>query len=287
MTTKEDKTQSKYVDSLSTESLVEVLHSEITKSVRKIKDYQKQIAAAVNLISKAMLNGGKLYIYGSSTPARLAVVQNLENQSIFSINPELIQSNIFGGDGVLKSINAEPADNENNGRAEIVLSFVKDVDVLIILNNRENIKYSKGALKVAEQKNIPTILIALDESLSEYADVNITIPSKNKKIANICDTYISTVYQTVLNLIFTAVMVKLGKVYENNIIDPNGLRHKEQAVSLVMKYSKTDEETAVDTLEKCKYNPKVAIVMLNKKVDLKQAIVLIKKKKGKINDFVK
>lgn len=287
MKAKKDKKQSKYVDSLPTENLIETLHNEITKAVRKIKDSNNEITEAVDLISNTMLNGGKLYIYGSSTPARLAIVQNLENQNVFSLNPELIQSNIYGGDRVLKNINFEPKDSENNGRAEIVLSFVKDVDVLIILSNRENIKYSKGALKIAEQKNIPTILIALDESLREYAAISIIIPSKNKKISTIYDTYVSTVYQTILNLIFTAVMVKLGKVYENNIIDPNGLRHKEQAINLVIKYAKTDEETAINTLEKCKYNPKVAIVMLNKKIDLKQAIMLIKKKKGKINEFIK
>ena len=284
-TEKEDKNL-KTTDTLKTEDIVELLYADIMKSLKKIKDFNNQIAQAIDMISKKMLKGGKLYVYGCSTPARLAIVENLEVQSLFSLNPELIKCNIFGGDNALKNILSEPQDSENNGRAEIVLSFVKSEDVLIILNSKDYPKYSKGALMVAEQKNIPTIQIGQEENLCEYADVNIILPVKNKKIGSLSDVYFSNLYKIILNMIFTGVMIKLGKVYEKNIIDPSVLKHKEQAVSVVMKYAKTDEETAISVLEKCKYHPKIAIVMLRENVEAKTAISMIKKKKGKIDDFI-
>ena len=264
-------------DAVPTDMMVELLYSNFVQAVKKIKNNKKNIADAIDLIAKSFMQGGKLYIYSTGTAARVAFVETLETQTNFSLKSDFIKTFMLGSDKALTDINLEPEETYNAGNAEILLSLANEKDVIMAIKTKYNENYIKGALEAAQKRSISTILLSDEDDVPCACDVNLLLPFNLKSISNISDTYYSSIQKIVLNMIFSGVMVKIGKVYDGYIVDTNIVKNKNSAKKIVAKITGADENTVIKALEKCNYNPKIAIVMIIKKKNVKDAVELLKK----------
>lgn len=278
----------KKTDLLSTEQLVEVMYAQTIFSMKNIKKIYGEISASIDLISSILKKGGNLYFIGAGASGRNAIIEFLETKNNFSLKKDMLKTVIAGGNRAFLDLDNAFQDFYEYGRADVFESLINSNDVLIAIDIDENCQYTKGVLEYAKEENISTILFTNNQNPKddEYSTIRIYIPTNGDYPVNMRSFAYPVVIKSVLKMILTGVMVKLGKTYKKYVIDPNPQKFKQKAIKIVKKFAKVKTQKAVETLEKCSFRPKIAIVMLIKKLDLKEAINLIKENDGMIYEII-
>ena len=176
----------------------------------------------------------------------------------------------------------EPDDSFELGKADVLLNFICSKDTIIAIVTSKNTNYINGILEIAQQKGIKTILISSKLKIKFDCDVQITIPVEENSMFDIQKLSTNIAHKFIINTLLTSSMAKIGKTYKQYLIDfkVTTPQRQKQAVDFVMQIAQTDEQTAIQTLKKCKFRTKVAIVMLIKNTTAQEAVKLLKKQNG-------
>lgn len=273
------------IDLKSTEEIVAIFHEENRKVLAAVESVSAAIAESVELITDAFRRGGRLFYIGAGTSGRLGVLDASECPPTFSAHPDMVQGIIAGGDRALRR-SVEAAEDKPDAGAEAIRDRgVSEKDVLVGIASSGYTPYVIGALKEAHKLGAKTIFlccIPAADKLSEFVDVCITPIVGPEIITGSTRLKAGTATKLVLNMLSTISMIKIGKVYNNLMVDLQSSNAKltDRGIRIIMEVTGTDFDTAQETLARAGGNVKTAIVMLAKGVEYAEAVARLEARAG-------
>lgn len=272
------------IDLLSSREIVGLINNEDYKIAAAVHKELDQIARAVDIISESFLNGGSLLYFGAGTSGRLGILDASECPPTFNVSPDMVRGYIAGGEPAIRKAVEGAEDNEEEGINDLKNSGIKKNDVVVAISASGNAPYVISVLQKAKELNNKTISIACNKNakIKDFSDVFICPEVGEEVITGSTRMKAGTAQKMVLNMLTTASMVKIGKTYENLMIDlqPTNNKLKDRAARIVSEISQVDYDVADSLLKKINYNIKAAVLMLNKNYSYNNAIDDLKKNRG-------
>ena len=273
------------IDLKSTEAIVEIFHEENRKVLTAVEAVSAPIAEGVQLITDAFRKGGRLFYIGAGTSGRLGVLDASECPPTFSTPPDMVQGIIAGGDRALRR-SVEAAEDKPDAGAEAIRERgVAEQDVLVGIASSGYTPYVIGALKEAHKLGAKTIFlccIPAADYLSEFVNVCIAPIVGPEIITGSTRLKAGTATKLVLNMLSTISMIKIGKVYNNLMVDLQSSNAKltDRGIRIIMEVTGTDFDTAQETLARAGGSVKTAIVMLAAGVEYDDAVTRLEVQAG-------
>ncbi|OAJ95986.1 N-acetylmuramic acid 6-phosphate etherase [Vibrio bivalvicida] len=243
-----------------------------------------EIAQAVDKITAAFKVGGRLVYMGAGTSGRLGVLDASECPPTFGVSDQMVIGLIAGGpEAILKA--KEGAEDSPEFGVEDLKSInfsAKDVVVGIAASGRT--PYVIGALEFANDIGATTVALSCnpDSTIADIAQIAISPVVGPEALTGSTRLKSGTAQKLVLNMLTTASMIRLGKSYQNLMVDVKATNKKlvARAARIVMQATDCDKSLATETLEKTDYDVKLAILMLLTGMELSQAKNQLEKQDG-------
>jgi N-acetylmuramic acid 6-phosphate etherase len=263
------------IDTLSATEIVTMINDEDALVAPAVRQQIPQIGCAVEVIVERLRGGGRLLYFGAGTSGRLGVLDASEMPPTYSAPPELVPGFIAGGDVALRR-SVEGAEDDSLAGAEAVRrAGVCHADVVVGIAASGTTSWVLGAVGEAQRRGAATVGLTCnpDSPLARAADVAIVPVVGPEVIAGSSRMKAGTAQKMVLNMLSTAAMVRLGKVYGNLMVDmqPTNAKLRRRAVRILRQATGADPETARVALDETGYEVKPALVMLLTGVDATQA----------------
>ena len=272
----------KNIDLLSTIDIVRKINEEDQIVARAVEDESANIARAIDIIAKQFLVGGKLYYFGAGTSGRLGVLDASECPPTFGATPDMVQGFIAGGDSALRVSVEGAEDNFDLGAEDAQVLTEKDVCVAISASG--NPKYLLGVLSEAEKIGAKTIALTCNHkaAILEEVGLGICVEVGPEVIAGSSRMKAGTAQKMVLNMLTTGAMIKIGKTYENFMIDllPTNEKLKDRAIRIVSEIAGVSASVSLKTLLECDWNVKLAILVLLCNLEKEEAKEVLRKNCG-------
>ena len=279
----------KDIDILSTIDMVRKMNEEDKLVALAVEDSTPEIAQAIDLIAKQFLKGGKLFYFGAGTSGRLGILDASECPPTFSTEPTMVQGIIAGGDSAIRTAVEGAEDNFEQGKKDAEVLTANDVAVVISASG--NPKYLLGVLAYAEEIGAKTIGITCNSKgrIAEEAGLVICAEVGPEVIAGSSRLKAGTAQKMVLNMLSTGSMIKIGKTYENFMIDlkANNEKLKDRAIRIVAQITGVQCSEALAALLKCDWEIKTAIVTIIMKLDAEEARLELRKHGGVLRKLIK
>lgn len=254
------------IDSVPTVEMLRMINDEDKTVAYAVEKELDKIAEAVDIIHDRLSEGGRLIYIGAGTSGRLGIIDASECPPTFGTDPEMVQGLIAGGsNAVFRSV--EGAEDDKEGGIEDVKSIgLCDKDVLVGLAASGRTPYVVGALEYANKINAATVAVTCnpDSEMARVANISIAPVVGPEAITGSTRMKAGTAQKFVLNMLTTGVMVKLGKVYENLMVDvkASNIKLTERAKRIVSQCAGVQEPEAAKALEETGYDVKLAIFMI-------------------------
>jgi len=278
-TTEHSNPRSKNIDRLSTQGIVDLINAEDMLVAPAVGKERGNIAAGVDMIVEHFHKGGRLFYVGAGTSGRLGVLDASECPPTFGVGPKLVQGIIAGGRRALVRAVEGAEDNANDGVVEVTKRGICEKDVVVGIAACGLTTYVRGALKQAMKIKAGTIFITCSrENIKDIPAQIIINPVVGPEIiTGSTRMKAGTATKLVLNILTTAAMVKMGKVYGNLMVDLNATNNKlkDRSQRIVVQMTGLSRAKAVKLLKEAQGKVKAAIVMHFRKVDLHQALAIL------------
>ncbi|MBR5555921.1 N-acetylmuramic acid 6-phosphate etherase [bacterium] len=279
----------KDIDILSTVEMVRKMNEEDKLVALAVEEETEHIAEAIDLIAKQFLKGGKLYYFGAGTSGRLGILDASECPPTFSVPSDMVQGIIAGGDKAIRTSVEGAEDNFEQGFEDS--SMLKSDDVAVVISASGNPKYLLGVLQRAEEVGCKTIGITCNSKgrIAEEAGLVICPEVGPEVIAGSSRLKAGTAQKMILNMLSTGAMIKIGKTYENFMIDLQAVNEKlkDRAIRIVAQIAEVSHSVALAALLKADWEIKTAIVNLEMELDVEDARAELRKHRGVLRKLLK
>lgn len=275
---------------LSTAGMLEVINREDKKVAPAVTEVLPEIEQAVEIIFQALQQNGRLFYAGAGTSGRLGVIDASECPPTFMTAPEMVQTVMAGGSGAFTNASEGSEDHEEDGMRDLKdIGFTKN-DVVLGITASGRTPYPIGALKFAKELGAKTISLSCNKesAISSFADCAIEVIVGPEVLTGSTRMKAATAHKMILNMISTTVMVKLGKVHENLMVDVQASNHKlkERAKYILTEITNVTADEAEAALEKAAWQVKPAIIMIETQVSYEKALQAIKEKNGYVGEAI-
>lgn len=278
----------KDIDILPTREIVRKMNEEDKLVALAVEDAGDEIAQAIDLIAKQFLKGGHLFYFGAGTSGRLGILDASECPPTFSVSPEMVQGFIAGGDRAMRKSVEGAEDNFELGKEDAKVLTEKDVAVVISASG--NPKYLMGVLAKADEVNCKTIAVTCNSKgrIAEEAGLVICAEVGPEVIAGSSRLKAGTAQKMILNMLTTGSMIKIGKTYENFMIDlqASNEKLKDRAIRIVAQIAGVTHAEALGALLKCDWEIKTAIVSIIMGTDVETSRIELKKHGGVLRKLI-
>lgn len=285
LTTEQQNERSKNIDYASTAEIIRIINEEDKLVPLAVEKELPYIEKAVEAIVHALKNGGRLLYFGAGTSGRLGVVDASECPPTFGTPFGMIEGYIAGGREAMFRAQEGAEDKEENGAHDVISAGVTAKDVVCGIAASRRTPYVVGAVKKAKELGAVTLYVTtnprenfdikeVDIPICPFVGPEVIMGSTRMKSG--------TAQKLVLNMLTTASMVRLGKVYENMMIDLQMTNKKlvERSRRIVMNITGVTYEEAADYLAKANNHVKSALVMIKRGVSYEKAQELLAKTDG-------
>ena len=250
---------------------------ETSEILKLMNDEDKLVAYAIEkeipVISKivdagvvSLQNNGRIIYIGSGTSGRLGVLDAVECPPTFGVDSNVFIGLIAGGEKAFIKAQEGAEDNEKQGMLDLKDIKLNSNDLVIGIAASGRTPYVIGALKYANEIGCKSVSIAItsQSEVAKYANIALEVVVGPEVVTGSTRLKAGTAQKLILNMISTSIMIKVGKVYQNLMVDVQQTNHKlvERAKRIVMEATDCDYETAQSTLELCNGHAKTAIVMI-------------------------
>ncbi len=273
--TEQRNPRSMRLDTLSTEGILRLINTEDKLVPLAVEREIPYIAQAVELIVASLRQGGRLLYFGAGTSGRLGVVDASECPPTFGTDPQLVVGVMAGGHPAMFRSQEGAEDNEEQGRKDVEAHAVGPDDTICGIAASRRTPYVVAAVRHARSRGARTIYITTNPRKEFDLDVDVAIcPEVGPEVLMGSTRMKSgTAQKLVLNMMTTTAMVRLGKVFENMMVDLQLTNRKlvERSKRIVMMAAGVDYPTAADFLERAGGHVKTALVMIRAGVDADEA----------------
>ncbi len=263
------------LDKLSTLEMLACINDEDRKVPEAIRLVIPAIARAVDLAAAALKQGGRLVYLGAGTSGRLGVLDASECPPTFGVPHGMVIGLIAGGPGALLKAVEGAEDDMSLGERDLQALKLTPTDMVVGLAASGRTPYVIGALRYARQLGCPTAAISCnpDSPIAQEAQVAISPVVGPEAITGSTRMKSGTAQKLVLNMLSTGAMVKLGKVYQNLMVDVKATNVKlvDRACRIVVEATGASRTEAENALSQTEFEVKPAILMILKGVTAEQA----------------
>lgn len=286
MTTEQRNPRSMNIDCLSAIDIVQLINQEDQLVAKAVEKCVPHIAAAVEKIEHAFLNGGRLVYIGAGTSGRLGVLDASECPPTYGVSPEMVVGIIAGGERALRHPIEGAEDNRAQGKADLQAVDFGEKDVLVGIAASGRTPYVIGALEYAKSLGATTVSIAsnANSAMAQIADIAIETIVGPEVLTGSSRMKSGTAQKLVLNMLTTASMIRIGKCYQNLMVDVQASNEKlkARAIKIVMEATECSKAVAESTLQKADHHAKLAIMMILANLDKPEAEKLLAANQGKL-----
>lgn len=257
---------SERLDELSIEDAFDVVNGEDARIAAAVAAAKPAIVRAIEIASERLARGGRLVYVGAGTSGRLGVLDASECPPTFQTHPELVQGIIAGGPTALTTAVEGAEDSRESGAAAVRERGVNERDVVVGIAAGGTTPFVHGALDEARARRAATVFLACvpREQAPDTADVSIRVVTGPEVVAGSTRMKAGTATKLVLNTLSTLVMVRLGKVHGNLMVDVNtrgNAKLWQRGIGLVARVTGVDRAEAERLLTAGDGQVKVACVL--------------------------
>ena len=253
------------LDGLPTKQMLAVFHREDRRAVDAVEQELPRIALAVDAIAARLLAGGRLFYSGAGTSGRLGVLDASECPPTFGVSRELVTGIIAGGDSALRNSIESSEDLPEAGAADLLTRGFTAQDALVGIAASGRTPYVLGALDAASKLGALTACIVCSPGSPIAARVQFPIEllTGAEVITGSTRLKAGTATKLVLNMISSGVMVRLGCVYSNLMVNvqPTNAKLVDRAERIVMAVTGKSRQAAAQVFEASGRSVRIAIVM--------------------------
>ncbi len=276
------------LDRMTTLQILNVINEEDATVAEAVHTALPQIAAATEVVIERIQRGGRVFYVGAGTSGRIGLLDALEWAPTFGTAPELIQALVAGHRGATIESASGLEDNADLGANDLAARSVRADDVVIGIAASGRTPYVLGALEAARKVGAATIAVCCNPRppLAQVVDLAIVVVVGPEIITGSTRMKAGTAQKMVLNMISTATMVRLGKVYSNLMVDVRPLNRKLQARAerIVAEAAAISHTEAARVLAAAGNHVKAAIVMAVSGCDLPTALAKLERAGGFVRD---
>lgn len=265
MVTEQRNPRSMGIDRRSTLEILQIMNEEDAAVTQAVRQALPQIAQAVEMITGRLRGGGRLFYVGAGTSGRLGILDAAECVPTFSTPPELVQGLIAGGEQAITLPVEGAEDRPELGSSDLMARGLTAQDAVVGIAASGRTPYVVGALIYARQVGAATVGISCNAPapVLDAADIPIPVIVGPEILTGSTRLKAGTAQKLILNMLSTATMIKLGKVYNNLMVDVKVSNQKlaERARRIVREVTGVSTDEAAALLAQTDNEVKPAIVM--------------------------
>lgn len=273
--TEQRNPKSMQLDAMSTSQILELINDEDGTVAGAVRRALSEIARATELVTESIHNGGRVFYVGAGTSGRIGSLDASEWRPTFGTDPDLVQVLIAGGSSATVDAASGFEDDAELGARDVKSRGVRRGDMVVGLAASGRTPYVIGALRAARSAGAATVGICCnpDAPMTTVVDVAIVAVVGPEVLTGSTRMKAGTAQKLILNMISTAAMVRLGKVYSNLMVDmaPANKKLLDRGRRIVAEAASIPVSEAAKVLEAAGSRVKPAIVMAVLRCDLKAA----------------
>jgi len=268
------------IDAKSTIEILRAIHREDASVAKGVFGALPAIANAVDAIVDALQQRGRLFYVGAGTSGRLAALDAAELPPTFGTPPRAVQAVIAGGRRALTEAVEGAEDNLKQGARDLAARGLNIKDAVVGITASGGTPYVLGALKFGNRRGAITIGITSNPKtpITRVAQISIVTPTGPEVITGSTRMKAGTAQKLVLNMLSTAVMIRLGRVYDNWMMGVALTNRKLRArgLRILMEASGTGVAESTRALRQSGHNLGAALIMLKTGASARQAKNLLR-----------
>ncbi len=245
--------RSSRIDAVATRELLEIIHAEDEAATAAVGRELPRIAEALDRIEERFRRGGRLFYVGAGTSGRLGVLDASELKPTFNLEPGRVIALIAGGDTALRNSVEGAEDDESGALGELERHELNESDSVLGIAAGGRTPYVIGALRHARSRGALTVAVCSNPEAAafEHADIAVAPDTGPEVISGSTRMKAGTAQKMVLNMLSTGLMVRLGYVLGNLMVNvqPTNSKLRERGRRIVMEVAQVGEEQASQALE--------------------------------------
>jgi N-acetylmuramic acid 6-phosphate etherase len=267
--------ESTALDAMTTEQAVALMNAQDAAAVAAVAAERANIVRVAELVVSALSAGGRLIYVGAGTSGRLGVLDAAECPPTFRTDPEVVQGIIAGGEAAMFRAQEGAEDRAEDGAAAVDARGVGTNDVVMGIAAGGTTPFVHGALRRSRERGAKSVFLSCVQRVENEPDVDVVIRPLTgpEVVTGSTRLKAGTATKLVLNTISTVAMVRLGKVYENLMVDLRATNAKlwDRGARIIGTVTGLDREPAMELLRRAEGHVKVAIVMQQRGVGIDEA----------------
>ena len=289
--TEKQNEASKQIDTFTSLEIVKTINNEDKKIAYAIEEELENIAKIIDVAYERVKNGGRIIYMGAGCSGRLGYIDAAEIPPTYGVDYEVVQGTVAGGLEALVKAKEGVEDDEDAAVNDLKAKNLSDKDILITAAASGRTPYVLAGLRYAKSIGCACASLACvkNSEAGKIADIKVETVTGQEVIAGSTRMKAGTSTKMILNMISTGVFVKLGKVYDNFMVDMMPVNEKlvERSKNIICKAIDVDYEKACDLYERADHNIKVAICMHETGLNKEESIKLINNHEGHLKDAIK
>ncbi|MGK7946707.1 MAG: N-acetylmuramic acid 6-phosphate etherase [Microcystaceae cyanobacterium] len=286
--TEQNNPNSQNLDQLSSLELVDLFNQEDAQTLKAIAGARQALAKAIEVTTDALRKGGSLFYIGAGTSGRLGVLDAAECPPTFCTPPDMVQGILAGGAPALIKSSEALEDRQEDGAQAMIDHKIGKHDVVVGITAGGTTPYVHGALQEAQNRRATAIAMSCvpQDQVTIPCDIDIRLVTGPEILAGSTRLKAGTVTKMALNILSTGVMVRLGKVYGNRMVDVSVTNQKleDRALRIVSDLTDVDGETAKELLQASGNRVKLALLMQWTGLSVNEADSLLVKHQGQLRE---
>ena len=287
-TTEQRNPRTRGLDEKSTLDILRTIHREDATVVKAVAGALPAIARAVDAIARTLQHGGRLFYVGAGTSGRLAALDAAELPPTFGTPPRMVQAVIAGGRRALTHAVEGAEDNRSQGARDLAAHKVNANDVVVGITASGSTPYVLGALEFARRRRAITVGVTSNPRtpVTRIAKIRIVTPTGPEVITGSTRMKAGTAQKIVLNMLSTASMIRMGRVYDNWMVGVALTNRKLQVrgLQILVEASGATVAKATRALRQSGHTMDVALIMLKAGVNVREARDCLRATSGNLRE---
>lgn len=276
------------LDDMSVEDILTVMNEEDQTVASVIRQEIPVIKQVVDRVVQSFQSGGRLIYIGAGTSGRLGVLDAAECVPTFGVSPDMVVGLIAGGERALIKAVEGAEDSKTLAVEDLQALQLKANDAVIGIAASGRTPYVIGGLDYAREVGAVTAALSCNKEaiISQHADLQIEVETGPEVLTGSTRLKAGTAQKLVLNMISTAAMIGVGKVYQNLMVDVQSTNEKLEirAKRMIVEATGVDLETAARYFTSANGHVKTAIVMILADVSYTEAVERLQRAHGFVRD---
>jgi len=263
-------------DTKSAIEIARIINHEDAKVAASVRKALPEIAIVIDIVARALRDGGRLIYAGAGSSGRIAALDASECPSTYSTLPSQVQYIMAGGPKALASASDVNEDSPELGQRDIARRRPTRKDIVIGVSASGSTPYVVGAVEYARARGAMTAAIICNQNtpLAEVSDTTIVVDVGPEVISGSTRMKAGTAQKMICNMITTGAMTRLGYVYDNLMVNVHMKNAKlvERGIRVLMRVCDIDRDSAIRTIKSAGKSIPIAVVMLKANVDKMEAV---------------